>query len=148
MLLLLATCRLFFFSSRRRHTRCALVTGVQTCALPICLQRRLQIRRAPFSAPDQLQATHHRPHLMMEEGTGGDVKQDGLALTPDIEPIQRLHRALRLAMRRAESRKVVHPPQALPPPWPPLGHAHHRHPHAPPPPQPPPPPPRPPRPTG
>src|SRR3546814_8353170 len=25
----------FFFSSRRRHTRCALVTGVQTCALPI-----------------------------------------------------------------------------------------------------------------
>src|SRR3546814_5428251 len=27
---------LFFFSSRRRHTRCALVTGVQTFALPIC----------------------------------------------------------------------------------------------------------------
>src|SRR3546814_20730300 len=28
---------LLFFSSRRRHTRCALVTGVQTCALPISL---------------------------------------------------------------------------------------------------------------
>src|SRR3546814_1429004 len=28
-------CLYFFFSSRRRHTRCALVTGVQTCALPI-----------------------------------------------------------------------------------------------------------------
>src|SRR3546814_4528160 len=28
----------FFFSSRRRHTRCALVTGVQTCALPIYLR--------------------------------------------------------------------------------------------------------------
>src|SRR3546814_14795253 len=26
---------MFFFSSRRRHTTCALVTGVQTCALPI-----------------------------------------------------------------------------------------------------------------
>src|SRR3546814_1795211 len=26
---------IFFFSSRGRHTRCALVTGVQTCALPI-----------------------------------------------------------------------------------------------------------------
>src|SRR3546814_15200952 len=26
----------FCFASRRRHTRCALVTGVQTCALPIC----------------------------------------------------------------------------------------------------------------
>src|SRR3546814_3827925 len=25
----------FVFASRRRHTRCALVTGVQTCALPI-----------------------------------------------------------------------------------------------------------------
>src|SRR3546814_1911308 len=25
----------FFFSIRRRHTSCALVTGVQTCALPI-----------------------------------------------------------------------------------------------------------------
>src|SRR3546814_5041598 len=30
---------MFFFSSRRRHTRCALVTGVQTCALPICRAR-------------------------------------------------------------------------------------------------------------
>src|SRR3546814_6373269 len=30
---------LFFFSSRRRHTRCALVTGVRTCALPICTVR-------------------------------------------------------------------------------------------------------------
>src|SRR3546814_20061227 len=29
----------FFFSSRRRHTRCALVTGVQTCALPILPRR-------------------------------------------------------------------------------------------------------------
>src|SRR3546814_2323617 len=29
----------FFFSSRRRHTRCALVTGVQTCALPIFVER-------------------------------------------------------------------------------------------------------------
>src|SRR3546814_8897701 len=27
---------MFFFSSRRRHTSCSLVTVVQTCALPIC----------------------------------------------------------------------------------------------------------------
>src|SRR3546814_5451968 len=32
--------RVFFFSSRRRHTRCALVTGVQTCALPIWRHHR------------------------------------------------------------------------------------------------------------
>src|SRR3546814_3203442 len=38
----------FFFSSRRRHTRCALVTGVQTCALPISTPTR--DRNCPPSA--------------------------------------------------------------------------------------------------
>src|SRR3546814_495288 len=33
----------FFFSSRRRHTRCALVTGVQTCALPICFPSDVKV---------------------------------------------------------------------------------------------------------
>src|SRR3546814_9768222 len=32
-------CVVVFFSSRRRHTRCALVTGVQKCALPISATR-------------------------------------------------------------------------------------------------------------
>src|SRR3546814_6356664 len=32
-----------FFSSRRRHTRCALVTGVHTCALPICVSNTTTI---------------------------------------------------------------------------------------------------------
>src|SRR3546814_4561939 len=35
VVVILGRCDGFFFSSRRRHTRCALVTGVQTCALPI-----------------------------------------------------------------------------------------------------------------
>src|SRR3546814_8046357 len=35
----------FFFSSRRRHTRCALVTGVQTCALPISRAARRDDRQ-------------------------------------------------------------------------------------------------------
>src|SRR3546814_5280692 len=35
---LVVSFRCFFFSSRRRHTRCALVTGVQTCALPISVE--------------------------------------------------------------------------------------------------------------
>src|SRR3546814_2123218 len=43
---------LFLFASRRRHTRCAVVTGVQTCALPICdLEQRMCVgllhRRGP-----------------------------------------------------------------------------------------------------
>src|SRR3546814_20664919 len=58
----------FFFSSRRRHTRCALVTGVQTCALPIAsvgalivLERALSVlsaglaprTKANLSPPDK-----------------------------------------------------------------------------------------------
>src|SRR3546814_18571138 len=43
---------IFFFSSRRRHTRCALVTGVQTCALPICLPaRQYRARTSPRRVP-------------------------------------------------------------------------------------------------
>src|SRR6188472_3385012 len=34
----------FFFSSRRRHTRCETVTGVQTCALPIFGMRAQSVR--------------------------------------------------------------------------------------------------------
>src|SRR3546814_3432966 len=44
-----------FFSSRRRHTRCALVTGVQTCALPICLLDWIR------DASAQASAGSHRP---------------------------------------------------------------------------------------
>src|SRR3546814_15726575 len=40
----------FFFSSRRRHTRCALVTGVQTCALPIwCCCRWVESKAKPIT---------------------------------------------------------------------------------------------------
>src|SRR3546814_2144581 len=42
-------CFLFFLSSRRRHTRCALVTGVQTCALPISRQSGLFRGRTKLS---------------------------------------------------------------------------------------------------
>src|SRR3546814_15413887 len=51
----------FFFSSRRRHTRCALVTGVQTCALPIC-------RR---TAPPIAQAASGRAGRLRERGSSG-----------------------------------------------------------------------------
>src|SRR3546814_5755278 len=42
---------LFFFSSRRRHTRCALVTGVQTCALPIYYDVDLSVTRTGQQIP-------------------------------------------------------------------------------------------------
>src|SRR3546814_9234455 len=40
------SCTVFFVSSRRRHTRCALVTGVQTCALPISTTLLLRVSTA------------------------------------------------------------------------------------------------------
>src|SRR3546814_14293033 len=67
----------FFFSSRRRHTRCALVTGVQTCALPICAQQQFQWHASPFanSAPTfdtvmagDLATQRHLPDLSHGEG--------------------------------------------------------------------------------
>src|SRR3546814_2115913 len=42
---------MLFFSSRRRHTRCALVTGVQTCALPIFVDAAA----GPKCQPPQIQ---------------------------------------------------------------------------------------------
>src|SRR3546814_10214354 len=49
----------FFFSSRRRHTRCALVTGVQTCALPICAGRGF---RRPHSRHPLGRTRSSQPH--------------------------------------------------------------------------------------
>src|SRR3546814_3658219 len=43
----------FFFSSRRRHTRCALVTGVQTCALPIWARGIRLVKDGPAGGKHQ-----------------------------------------------------------------------------------------------
>src|SRR3546814_6269809 len=67
-------CCFFFFSSRIRHTRCSLVTGVQTCALPISLlwqhQHDAPVGTVKFDAPTKdgvtFEATLPR---IAEEGT-------------------------------------------------------------------------------
>src|SRR3546814_9270540 len=48
----------FFLSSRRRHTRCALVTGVQTCALPILSVVAVYAGRRFFRATDDEPTDH------------------------------------------------------------------------------------------
>src|SRR3546814_1597014 len=68
----------FFFSSRRRHTRCALVTGVQTCALPISCNAALQ-----FGLFDQI-AILMRQHVALHlsdriDGHVDDDEQAGAA---------------------------------------------------------------------
>src|SRR3546814_6631708 len=51
---------LFFFSSRRRHTRCALVTGVQTCARPIYPDRSVPRDTGPLArAADEIRASRN-----------------------------------------------------------------------------------------
>src|SRR3546814_3115684 len=55
---------IFFFSSRRRHTRCALVTGVQTCALPISLTRAAQYVR--MSTEHQKYSTQNQAEIIQK----------------------------------------------------------------------------------
>src|SRR3546814_2557847 len=64
----------FFFSSRRRHTRCALVTGVQTCALPICPMIALVGARNASAA-----ACRFARGLAQELGRQGATVVSGLA---------------------------------------------------------------------
>src|SRR3546814_4730274 len=60
----------FFFSSRRRHTRCALVTGVQTCALPI--SRKQLAEKKAFVLPEKAktQCSAQRAQRRKAAGTG------------------------------------------------------------------------------
>src|SRR3546814_8640513 len=58
---------MFFFSSRRRHTRCALVTGVQTCALPIWTASRADVPPQPSSTHAGIQFQRISGQLRMIE---------------------------------------------------------------------------------
>src|SRR3546814_2915047 len=58
-----------FFSSRRRHTRCALVTGVQTCALPI------YTAFAPFQVIDGITYIKKAAIQSLSIGTGQLIDQ-------------------------------------------------------------------------
>src|SRR3546814_3746618 len=65
---------LFFFSSRRRHTSCALVTGVQTCALPISeIDQRAHRRAEAGIGGRRLQGRELDLHLLAIPVEQGDV---------------------------------------------------------------------------
>src|SRR3546814_2997601 len=68
----------FFFSSRRRHTRCALVTGVQTCALPIS-----SIAQVIFDGGQR--AAQVRSQRAAAEGAFANYKQTVLIALEDVE---------------------------------------------------------------
>src|SRR3546814_3261920 len=73
----------FLFSSRRRHTRCALVTGVQTCALPISDRGRTDARRPTGGRVRLFADLGHglewcENHLLLAAGRGTAPAEDGL----------------------------------------------------------------------
>ena len=59
------------------------------------------------SAPNERQAADHRAHLMVQEAPRFGLDVNFLADLADLQPIERLHRTVGLAMDRAEGRKVV-----------------------------------------
>src|SRR3546814_2806151 len=97
----------FVFSSRRRHTRCALVTGVQTCALPIWLlyegDRRYDIAvRVPDATRVNLDDIRALPVLLPEEP--GEIRQQiPLSLVANIQ----LTEGLNEIRRENGKRRVV-----------------------------------------
>src|SRR3546814_7328708 len=84
----------FFFSSRRRHTRCALVTGVQTCALPICLPRA------------GIEPLHHAPQHRVEQHAVADGAAEPRAGREIRVDMDRIVVAADLCEQRSEERRV------------------------------------------
>src|SRR3546814_4219976 len=80
----------FFFSSRRRHTRGALVTGVQTCALPIF--------RRPCASPVTGWRKDGERHLLTTPG--GTVRARQVVIATNGYTNDTLHPA------RSEERRV------------------------------------------
>src|SRR3546814_2004745 len=87
----LCVCVCFFFSSRRRHTRCALVTGVQTCALPILWRSADVEQERRIAIYDLLEGNHFAPRRPHDDGYAGPyrltlaVEEGRLALSIDRE---------------------------------------------------------------
>src|SRR3546814_6746280 len=91
----------FFFSSRIRHTGCALVTGVQTCALPISVLANIAGFHAPdpqrrFALAHEVWPRLRKPELLLlaglfhdiAKGRGGDHSELG---SHDAESFCRAH---------------------------------------------------------
>src|SRR3546814_10072732 len=81
---------MFFFSSRRRHTICALVTGVQTCALPICLEANDIVDTATHQV-----ATQEDLLALLDANLGVAIIPDGASATNGFRriPLMRLELA-------------------------------------------------------
>src|SRR3546814_1771867 len=92
---------LVFFSSRRRHTSCALVTGVQTCALPICAR---VIAYDPFVSPEKAVFLDVEPIALEQLLSESDFVTLHAAVTDESRAL--LGPAEIAKMKRSEERRV------------------------------------------
>src|SRR3546814_5750704 len=83
---------LFFLSSGRRHTRCALVAGVQTCALPICKPPLACATAAANTATEQMVTSTRRISR-----NGRDIGASGVQKVAPSQPSQAILRSKRPA---------------------------------------------------
>src|SRR3546814_5306768 len=74
----------FFLSSRRRHTRCALVTGVQTCALPIYPERVKQYQVCEEIVPEEYGGDVPFVGVSAKTGEGIDTLLENVLLQAEI----------------------------------------------------------------
>src|SRR3546814_1021781 len=95
MLIMFRVLVFFFFSSRRRHTRCALVTGVQTCALPIYLR-----------TPSKTMRPGAETGAGRGDGCGKPQSCEGSESSADPLPSRLLSRTPETFVIRSEERRV------------------------------------------
>src|SRR3546814_3879010 len=108
----------FFFASRRRHTRCALGTGVQTCARPISTrdQARGDAERAvahiekigPAITPESLRAFAMAARRKLRQGDGSFARDHIRAVAQRVEVVSKTEvriRGLRSELLRTLNRK-------------------------------------------
>src|SRR3546814_10807444 len=102
---------MFFFSSRRRHTRCALVTGVQTCALPILHELRSMLDMSELRAIVAASGGVPGKALALIDSDVAAMEKKLLAIAASGDPDNRLREALAKevggAATRARDRKSV-----------------------------------------
>src|SRR3546814_4354651 len=103
---------MFFFSSRRRHTRCALVTGVQTCALPILFAVALSGLTILLAGATALRGYADR-NMELEAQLGAYgvepalVFNDPVAAREGLEPLTRIPGIARLRVLNDVGRPVT-----------------------------------------
>src|SRR3546814_1807458 len=96
---------MFFCSSRRRHTRCALVTGVQTCALPI--SERAEDFRSYYRPKGARKDLRWSNYTMSDYLRGTTVRSYGEEVVGPSAALPPMHQQLNIQIGRASWRERV-----------------------------------------